>query len=297
MKRVARILVMGVGLLLVAMLITMLAVIGVSRSREARVYSVRPKPVPPVAGAEALSEGQRLFFARGCADCHAQDGTGKVIVDAAVGRFVGTNLSKVVHERTDEDLLRAIRHGVGVDGKPLVLMPAKEYHAMSNRDVAHLIAFMRTLKPQEGVEERCEVRPLGRLLHVAGLMNLFNAEDIDHQAEPPAAPEPSETKEFGAYLAVGCMSCHGEGLSGGPIPGAPVEAVGIPKNLTLHETGLKGWTKEQFAAAVREGKRPDGTPINPKFMPWTTLSRLSDVEVGALWAYLSSLEPKPFGGR
>jgi mono/diheme cytochrome c family protein len=297
MKKVARYLVIGMGVLLVAMLVTMCAVILVSKNREARTYAIRPEPIERAAGDEALSEGKRLFFARGCADCHAEDGTGKVIVDAAVGRFVGTNLSRVVRERSDEDLLRAIRHGISAEGKPLVLMPSKEYNRMSNREVARIIAFLRTLKPSKGVEERCEVRPLGRLLHVFGKMNLFNAEDIDHDETPPPAPEPAETVEYGAYLAIGCMSCHGERLSGGPIPGAPVDAVGIPKNLTLHESGLKSWTKADFARAVREGKRPDGAAINPKFMPWTTLSHMSDVEVGAIWTYLESLEPLPFGGR
>ncbi|MCA9600391.1 MAG: cytochrome c [Polyangiales bacterium] len=295
-RKVGRLLLIAVGALLSVMLLGMGVVIAVSVSRESHVYRVKVRPVHAAAGADAVAEGHRLYLTRGCADCHGEDGGGRVIADAAVGRFVGSNLSKLVKDRTDEDLVRAIRHGVSVSGKPLMLMPAKEYHGMGDRELANIIAFVRSLKPVEGVDETCEVRTLGRMLHVTGMMHLFNAEEIDHETPPPPAPEPGETVEYGAYLAIGCQSCHGEGLGGGPIPGAPPE-MGLPANLTMDDTGLKAWTKDDFFTAIRKGKRPDGSDINPKQMPWTSLAHMSDVELGAIWVYLQSLPPKPRGSR
>ncbi|MCB8977375.1 MAG: hypothetical protein H6657_08155 [Ardenticatenaceae bacterium] len=39
-----------------------------------------------------------------------------------------------------------------------------------------------------------------------------------------------------------------------------------PKNIAPHETGIGGWTLEQFKAAIQTGNRPDGPTLDP-FMP------------------------------
>jgi len=51
-----------------------------------------------------------------------------------------------------------------------------------------------------------------------------------------------------------------------------------------------------FTRALREGRRPSGTEINP-FMPWRSYRRMTDDEIGALWLYVQSVPPKPYGGR
>ena len=127
-------------------------------------------------------------------------------------------------------------------------------------------------------------------------MALLPAELIDHNAPRPTGVTPGETVEYGQYLAVGCSGCHGPGYSGGPIPGTPPEfppAANITPDKT---TGIGNWSKADFVKALREGKRPDGTDINP-FMPWKNFSQMTDQEVGALWLYLQTVPPKAKGGR
>jgi hypothetical protein len=70
----------------------------------------------------------------------------------------------------------------------------------------------------------------------------------------------------------------------------------VPLNLTPHETGLKGWTYDDFMALLRSGKRKNGKPLDP-FMPVLALKNLSELETRALWAYLQSVPPRPFGDR
>jgi mono/diheme cytochrome c family protein len=111
----------------------------------------------------------------------------------------------------------------------------------------------------------------------------------------PTAPTPAPTKQYGEYLGKLCQGCHGHGLSGGPLPGAPPE-LPVPLNLTPHETGLKGWTYDDFNKLLTEAVRKNGKPLNP-FMPIETMKHLNDTEKQALWAYLQSLPPTPFGGR
>ncbi len=47
---------------------------------------------------------------------------------------------------------------------------------------------------------------------------------------------------------------------------------------------------------VRQGKRPDGTAIN-EFMPWRVFANMTDDGVHAIWLYLQSVPPKPFGNK
>src|SRR5271156_5851285 len=90
-----------------------------------------------------------------------------------------------------------------------------------------------------------------------------------------APPLRAETPfERGAYLMgsiVACGNCHtvqgpnapaaGRELSGGTkFDEAPFTAY-APNITPDRETGIGGWTDAQIIAAIREGKRPDGTVI------------------------------------
>ncbi len=65
------------------------------------------------------------------------------------------------------------------------------------------------------------------------------------------------------------------------------------RNLTPHETGIKGWTVETFIKAMRTGKHmgvEQGRPIMPP-MPWEILGELPDEDLKAIHAYLMSISP------
>ena len=65
------------------------------------------------------------------------------------------------------------------------------------------------------------------------------------------------------------------------------------KNLTPHETGLKGWTPEVFIATMRKGKHMGieaARPIMPP-MPWENLKDLPDEDLIAIFKYLQSIKP------
>jgi hypothetical protein len=63
-----------------------------------------------------------------------------------------------------------------------------------------------------------------------------------------------------------------------------------PRNLTPDTaTGIGSWTEEQIAIAIREGRRPDGSPILPP-MPWPVFGvGLTHEEALDLAAYLKSI--------
>lgn len=47
------------------------------------------------------------------------------------------------------------------------------------------------------------------------------------------------------------------------------------------------WTLADFTTALRTGKRPDGSELNP-VMPWKLTALMTDQEIEALWNYLRS---------
>lgn len=56
-------------------------------------------------------------------------------------------------------------------------------------------------------------------------------------------------------------------------------------------TGIGAWTEEQFIQTLRKGKHlgmDNGRPLLPP-MPWPGLARLSDEDLGSIFAYLKSL--------
>ena len=114
-----------------------------------------------------------------------------------------------------------------------------------------------------------------------------------------AADTPLERGKYLMSSVVACGNCHtpkgpngkaiaGKELSGGDPIAAPVFRA-MPGNITQDkETGIGNWTDEQIIAAIREGKRPNGTIIGPP-MPIPFYRGMSDTDVKAIVAYLRTV--------
>jgi mono/diheme cytochrome c family protein len=133
-----------------------------------------------------------------------------------------------------------------------------------------------------------------RALYAAGQVKLLAAEEVKHGRRHDVSVASEPTAAFGKYLASGCVGCHGDGLSGGKIPGAPPEW-GPAANIT--PTGIGRWSEADFARALRTARRPDGSMIDSTVMPIRLLRQMNDVEMAALYAYLRTVQPREFGNR
>ncbi len=263
-----------------------------------QTWTVDVTPIAIPEDAASIEEGHRLYLARGCGDCHGENGAGRLVFDGGpVGRYVAPNLTTGARGLSDDysadDWVRAVRHGVNPDGRALIFMPSHEYAGLSDDDLGRIVAWVRTQAPLDGIADQTEIGPLAKVLAAAGKFPLVPAVLIDHDATREPPPEPGPTVAFGAYLAATCTGCHGAGLAGGPMPGAPPD-LPPPSNLTMHSTGLGDWSLADFETALREGTRPDGTTID-EFMPVRVTRYMTDVEIEALWAYLGSLPALPYG--
>jgi len=296
---------LGFGLagLLAVLVATLVGTRIVSESKLGARFEVRPFAAPALPDDEAaLAEGRRLFAARGCAECHGEDGGGRTVIDDPVlGRVAGANITRgkggLAAGFGDADFVRAVRHCVKPDGSAVRMMPCIETRLVPDAELAAILAHVKRLPPVDREITAIELRPVGHALHAFGVLDLVHAAQIDFDAPIPAAPEPAPTAAYGERLAqIQCIGCHGEGLSGGPLPGAP-PGLPVPSNITPDDaTGIGQWSQQHFVQLLRTGRRPDGTAVDP-FMPWQTYRHMNETEIAALWAYLRSRPARPFGNR
>jgi len=107
----------------------------------------------------------------------------------------------------------------------------------------------------------------------------------------------------GQYLVTlgNCTDCHTPGhffgkpdmarYLGGSEVGFEIPDLGIfhGPNLTPdQETGLGKWSADEIAAAITQGKRPDGRMLAPA-MPWHAFANLTGEDTHAIVAFLKSL--------
>jgi mono/diheme cytochrome c family protein len=116
------------------------------------------------SGASAVERGHYLARIMDCTGCHTpgalvgRPDTDRYLAGADVG--FGTPLGIVYPPNltpdpvtglgrwTDAEIARAIRQGVRPDGRALVpVMPWPSYSALTEADVAALVAYLRTLPP------------------------------------------------------------------------------------------------------------------------------------------------------
>jgi hypothetical protein len=174
-------------------------------------------------------------------------------------------------------------------------MPYTNFRHYCGEDVEAIVAWMRTLEPIENEVEEPEVPlPLALLMRT-----------LPGEAAPMPCPQPGDAPEVrGRYLVqvAGCADCHtrregieivGEPLAGGTEMARP-EGVYRTANLTPdEETGLGLWTEEGFVARFRAHR--EAAPVRPgdfnSPMPWSAFAGMTDEDLGAIFAFLRTLEP------
>lgn len=256
-------------------------------------YTIPVEPISAPADEAALERGKHLSSFL-CAECHGEDLGGVVnwFSSPELGAVDSANLTSgeggIAREFTSvEDYVRAIRHGVDPEGKPIYMPGVLAFNHMSDADLAAVVAYLNTVPPVDRITRGNEqLTPLAILLVGAGQFPM-PAELVDHTNQHPVAPPIGVTPEYGQYLAVlnHCDECHGPQLSGGRHPDPRLTIFG--PNLTPGGL-LASWSEEQFISAMRTGVVPTGRQLS-EYMPWKMIGRMTDDELHAVWLYLQSL--------
>ena len=289
-----------IGLLVVAFLV--LYTIGTVKwnSIRGKDYEVPVEKISIPTDQASIARGQHIATIRMCRECHTETLSGQSDSVPGLITLAFPNLTAgeggIGAINTDEDWARAIRHGVGHDGRGLILMPSATWYYLSDEDVGALIAYLKSLPPIDNEMPKSDLGPLGRVMLALGqLPSEVTAPDvlkINHDGPRPIAPQPGVTVQYGKYLALQCTLCHAEKLNG-----QTIDVGGPEKYLALNLTRggeMKGWSEEDFITAMRTGLTPNGHQLKD-VMPWKYFGQMTDDELKAVWMYLQSLPALPQG--
>lgn len=302
MKKLLKWLGIILGGLLGLVLMAGLILYGLGQARLRKTYPISPQLVRIPTDEKSLQEGKRIFQYRGCEACHGEDLQGLIYLEnPAIGQVITPNLTDgpggIGKDRTDLDLIGAIRYGVRVDGTPLLFMPSTEFYYLSDSDLGYILAYIRSKPAVDNLPNLSQLSTTGfMVMNLTREITFLPAELIPRDQDPPPPPEPGVTAAYGEYLALSCPVCHGLSLSGGEIPGFPPEwpAAG---NLTSGKgSRLPGWGEEGFITIIQEGEK-HGRAIHPDYMPWTSYRHMNNLELRAVYLYLMSLESRYFGNH
>jgi mono/diheme cytochrome c family protein len=281
----------GVALIAVASAAVVIAAQMGERKRERRI-EVAVLPVAYRSDVASVEHGGYLFRSRGCAGCHGDSGGGAVVIDDG-GLLVRSpditpGPGHVAAAYAPVDWVRTIRHGVKPDGRPLLIMPSEDYARLTDVDLAAIVAYARQLPAASGRRATVQLPLPVKVLYGLGMIR-DAAETIDHTLAPalPVAAEVSVA--HGAYVANGCIGCHRTGLVGGKIAGAPPSWPAAARLAPGSGSVMPRYRDAQaFAAMLKSGKRPDGSAVS-EVMPFSSLRELNDLDVQALYLYLTTL--------
>lgn len=253
-----------------------------------------------IATERAIARGEHLvktFYV--CAECHGTDfGGGVMVDDPAIGKLLGPNITMGTGSRTltytAADWDRTVRHGIKPTGRATP-MPSMDFFSMSDRELADIVSYIRSLPPVNKEVPPVSLGPLGKVLVATGKLPLSadihpTKHQIDHAPRPPEA---GANATFGKHLAQTCSGCHGQSFGGGPIVGGPPD---WPPAANLTPTGLVDWTYADFVRAMKEGISKNGVALREPMASIPKFGRnMTDIELQALWAYLKDLPPQPTG--
>jgi mono/diheme cytochrome c family protein len=249
----------------------------------------------------------------GCIYCHSphdwkasgmpivagMDGAGEVEPYADLpGKIVAPNLTPDKETGagnwTDDQLARAIREGIGHDGRALFpIMPYVRFRDMSDEDLASVVVYLRSLVPVRNELPKTDIIfPVKYLIRNVPQPLTAPVADVT----PAAGPE-----KYGAHLVTlaGCADCHTSRIQGEEVKGMEF-AGGQPfpgpwggniasANITPDETGIKHYTPDFFVQVIRTGT-VNGQALNA-MMPTAIYKNLTDDDLTAMFAYLRTVKP------
>jgi hypothetical protein len=221
------------------------------------------------------------------------------------GRIVAPNITPDqetgIGSWTDGEKLRAMREGVGRDGHALfAFMPYKMFARMSDEDAKSVVVYINSLAPIRQKMERTT------LDFPVNILNKFTPRPLD---QPVPEPDRSNPVAYGSYLVAmgGCRECHsmaerGEIKKGMEYAGGREFHFGkylvLSANITPDKSsGIGDWSANRFIARFRVYSNrtyenaPPTTPGSFTLMPWYALSKLTDADLKAIYAFLRTVPP------
>ena len=232
---------------------------------------------------DSIANGKFIAITRGCSGCHNGQLQGQVLDDDPwLGRLVAPNISQIIPHYSDTQLVRLLRYGVRPNGTSVIIMPSSMFYYLTDKDLADLIAYLRTVPPVVNTLPSMQIRILGRWLFLSGAIH-FEAASIAKLEPRTTNVKPEPTAAYGNYLVhSSCTECHGSDLRGNKVFGIP--------DLII----AKSYTPENFACLMSTGIGNGNRDLG--LMSEVAKGRFSHfdaTQVAAIYAYLQSRTVSP----
>ena len=261
-----------------------------------------------------LANGERMFWAGGCASCHAAPGAaadadaktvlvGGLAMATPFGTFRVPNITPDpetgIGGWSTADFVTAMTKGVDPAGRHLYpAFPYVSYQRMRMEDLIDLKGFLDTLPAVRSAVPPSEIAFPFSIRRGLGLWKLLY---LDGR---PYTPDPawSEAARAGGYLVEGpghCGECHtprdllggmerDRWLAGGPAP----DGEGTVPNITPVPSGFGAWSAEEIAYALESGFTPDFDSLGGSMgSVVTNMAHLEAADREAIAAYLKAIPP------
>jgi mono/diheme cytochrome c family protein len=260
--------------------------------------------------------GEALFWAGGCASCHAAPGSegearltlsGGVRLESDFGTFIGPNISP--HPEAGiggwdlGDFANAMLAGVSPGGSHYYpAFPYSSYTRMSDQDIADLFAFLNTLPASEVASLPHEIGfPFNIRRSLGGWKLLFFTDEPRVELS-----DPDEQLVRGQYLVEGpghCGECHtprnaiggfvgGQWLAGGQNP----DGDGVIPNITPDSSSMGDWSASDIAYYLESGFTPDFDSVGGSMVDvQKNMAQLTASDREAIAAYLKAVPGRSNG--
>ena len=232
---------------------------------------------------------------RGAQPKKGKRGAGTVFIEDGMDWLIAPNITPDRETGagawTDDQFARAIREGIGHDGRRLFpMMPYMNFRSMSDEDLASVVVYVRS------------INPVRNQLAKTVIPEPAKAAVPPHQPLLASVPGPdmSDPVARGQYLVTlgNCLACHTPMNDKGPImqlafaggvkfkgPWGEVTSA----NITPDASGISYYDEAMFVNTLRTGQV--GARKLNSIMPWGYFRNMTDEDLKSIYAYLRTVKP------
>jgi mono/diheme cytochrome c family protein len=218
--------------------------------------------------AEQLRRGQYLVAAGDCMSCHLRDGgeplAGGLGLKTPFGMFHSANITPDrqtgIGAWTNDQFYHAMHDGIGAHGENLYpAFPYPWFRRASRDDDDAIFAYLKTTPAINYTPPRNDLPFPLNFRFIVKIWNFLFLDSRDSRTDPGQSAEWNR----GAYIVNGfghCSGCHtpknvlGADKSGQPFYGARLDNWVAPDLTRNDRTGLGGWSTEDIAEYLRNGR-------------------------------------------
>jgi len=261
------------------------------------------------------AKGELVFWAGGCASCHAAQGAegddllklgGGLRLETPFGVFVAPNISSSEADGIGGwslvEFANAMTHGTSPEGRNYYpAFPYTSYARMNAEDLGDLFAFMNSLPPVDGKAGEHELGFPFNLRRGIGLWKrLYLKPGPVISAPVPEGSVDTALWERGRYLVEGpghCGECHTpRSFAGGLeldswLGGAPAQTgEGTIPDITPAEGGFGTWSAADIAYYLESGFTPEYDSVGGEMVHvQENMAKLPASDREAIAAYLKAI--------